>query len=322
MTATTIPTPIPATVHRAVCPRCDWDLPPGGSRLVVLHAAAGTVSGSHKEPAATAVAAAAAADGHRMVTVGSCGNYALAMAAATRNSGMSAVVVVPAGFSQISTRARRWGAKVIEVEGTYEDAVAASRTLAQRRTIADGNVDGPYSAHVHNALAALIDGLAARLDVPPAVMWVPMGNGTTITAYGAALRKHRWPTRLVGVTSRGNNSIATSWPRLRHQTIAATGLHATSVNEPLVNWDALHGQAALDAIRASAGGVMELTDTDLRRSADLGWELGGASPSGAAGVAGYARGDHGLAGITGVHVAVLTDRAAIGQHDTAEDNLG
>jgi hypothetical protein len=99
-------------------------------------------------------------------------------------------------------------------------------------------------------------------------------------------------------------------------------LAPTSVNEPLVSWAALHGQPAIDAIRASGGGVMELTDSQPRRSHTLGWDLDGASPSGAAGVAGYARGDHELADIAGVHVAVLTDRATTREHDTAEDDRG
>lgn len=276
--------------------------------LGFLHAANGAASGSHKERAARAVVAAAAADGYRAVTAGSCGNYAMAIAAAAADTGMRAVVVVPAGWGHSGRGPRRWGAEVVLVDGNYEDAVATSRAIAQQGVFADGNVDGPYARHAQGALAVLVDDLAELLDQPPTAIWVPLGNGTTTTAIGAACLGRGWPTRLVGVTSRGNNSVAASWPGPVHRTIPPGDLRPTPVNEPLVNWEALHGQPAMDAIRASRGTVLALSDAELRSAQHLGWPVHGASPSATAGVAGYALSGHDFADLPGVHVAVLTDR--------------
>jgi hypothetical protein len=85
----------------------------------------------------------------------------------------------------------------------------------------------------------------------------------------------------------------------------------------LVNWDALHGQPALAAIRHTGGTVLALTDAQLLSAGGLGWALHGASPSGGAGVAGYALGGHELTNLAGVHVAVLTDRAIARPERTA-----
>lgn len=208
---------------------------------------------------------------------------------------------------------------MVLVEGNYEDAVSASHALARGGVLADVNVDGPYAGQAQQALAALVHEIASRLDQPPAAIWVPLGNGTTIAVIGAAVQALAWPTRLVGVTSRGNNSIAASWPSLVHRPIAPADLRPTSVNEPLVNWNALHGQTALDTIRQSGGTVLALTDAQLRSPSGLRWPLHGASLSATAGVAGYALGGHECASLAGMHVAVLTDRAIARRHGTAED---
>lgn len=103
-----------------------------------------------------------------------------------------------------------------------------------------------------------------------------------------------------------------------HRPIAAADLRPTSVNEPLANWCALHGQSARDAIRASRGAVLALTDAQLRGACNLGWLLDGASPSAGAGIAGYALSGHEFATMAGVHVAVLTDRTIARGHGTTE----
>jgi len=217
-------------------------------------------------------------------------------------------VVLPAGWGGLGARARALGAEVEFVAGGYEHAVYASKALATAWRVADGNVDGPYAAQVARALAQIVHEIAEELPVWPEVVWVPLGNGTTIAAIGAALAVLGWTTRVVGVTALANNSILASWPGVCHRSLEPHEVAASPAREPLVNWSALHGQAALDVLHAGRGIVVGVTDRQLVDARDLLGCYGvPASPAGAAGVAGLvAYGNRLAAG--GTHVAVLTGR--------------
>ena len=262
----------------------------------------------HKQRAADAVALAAAEAGHQRVTAGSCGNYGAALAVAAARLGLAATIVVPASYGQADThRMRDLGAQVIRSGDTYEDAVAASRRLAEGSGMADANIDGPFGAVAVAALGEIVTGLDAVPGGPPAGLWVPLGNGTTVTAVGAAIRRRGWTTRVFGVSSSGNNSILDSWPSRQHRPIPPTVLTPTATNEPLVNWDAMHGQRALDILHATAGGAVAVTDARLE-SARRALHRAGftTSAAGAAGVAGLLLASAGTGLTGGSHVAVLT----------------
>jgi threonine synthase len=262
----------------------------------------------HKQRAADAVALAAAEAGHQQVTAGSCGNYGAALAVAAAPLGLAATIVVPASYGQADThRIRGLGTRVIRSGDTYEDAVAASRRLAEGGGMADANIDGPFGAVAVAALGEIVTGLDDVPGGPPAGLWVPLGNGTTATAVGEAIRRRGWATRVFGASSPGNNSILDSWPSRQHRPIPPAVLTPTAANEPLVNWDALHGQPALDLLHATAGGAVAVTDAQLESARRTLRRAGfTTSPAGAAGVAGLllASAGTGLAG--GSHVAVLT----------------
>jgi threonine synthase len=201
----------------------------------------------------------------------------------------------------------RAGARVLRTGRTYEDAVAASHRLtATREGVADVNVDGPYAAVVASAHATITEELADLPGGPPADVWVPVGNGTTLAAVAAAMLRRGWPTRPVGVSSQGNNSILGSWPRRTHRPLDPASLAPTRANEPLVNCRALHGQAALDVLHTTGGRVTGIPDPALEAAALVLRRAGlRVSPAGAAGFAGLlAAARTGLPG--GVHVAILT----------------
>lgn len=287
----------------------------GGIRLVIKDETR-SESGSHKQRAAAAVVRAAAAGGHDRVIAGSCGNYGLALAMEAATAGVRAFVVVPEHSGRLGQRLREHGAEVVPVAGGYEDAVATSKEVAQRQGIANGNVDGPYGDAVLAALAGIAAEILDGLPAPPAAVWLPTGNGTTVAALGTGLAAARPavpgddPPRLVAVTSRGNNSILASWPGRTHAALDAGAVATTPVRDPLVNWSALHGQQALDILHAHGGRIVGVNDDQLLTAGRI---LAGhgvsASPSGAAGLAGLlsARADE--PGVTGaVHVVVVTGR--------------
>jgi threonine synthase len=279
------------------------------ARSVLVHDLAANESGSHKLRAAVGIIEAAARDGHRRVAAGSCGNYGLAVAIAARDAGIEAAVTLPAGWGDEGATIRGLGARVELVAGSYEDAVAASKRAAAGGGIADANVDGLYAADGALALGSVIDDLADIVAQPPAVLWVPLGNGTTLSALHAAIVRRGWPTALAGVSSSGNNSIVSSWPGTTQNRLDPAALRETEVNEPLVNWAALHGDEALDAVHATRGTVMGVSDAALLSARDVLAALGvPATPAGAAGVAGVMRATGEHARRPGVHVALVTGR--------------
>ncbi|MBM0277465.1 pyridoxal-phosphate dependent enzyme [Micromonospora sp. STR1s_6] len=264
-------------------------------------------SGSHKEPAARAVVARAIAEGKQRIVIATCGNYGRAMSLACGAIGMPCTVVLPAGWSDGGEFMRSAGADVVLVDGSYEDAVDESKRLAALPGSIDGNVDGPYLDAVfagHGVAAAAVHSV---LGEPPAGMWIPVGNGTTVIAIHRRLRELGWAVPLHGVGSAANNPLVTSWPG-PYTMLDPAAVTTTDHNQPLVNWHALQGPEALDAIAASGGAVHAATDDELLAARDLLRDYG-AYPTAAGAVA--------LAGLlaqtrtnplTGTHVVLLSGR--------------
>jgi threonine synthase len=266
-------------------------------------------SGSHKQRAARAVVHAAAADGYHLVVVGTCGNYGLAIAVEARRAGMVATVVMPGdwGEPQHDRLMRALGARISHVDGGYEDAVAWSKVMAADGMIADGNVNGPYAHHVIQSLSGIAREIIGALGAAPTAVWVPLGNGTTVSAVGSVPAVAATAT-VVGVTSQGSNSILASWPGKLHAPLKPGSVTTTRIREPLVNWAALHGQECLDVLHGGAGLVVGVTDEQLIAAQRLLRDHGVvASPAGAAGIAGL-QAHASRSPLGGTHVAVVTGR--------------
>ncbi|MCG5454733.1 pyridoxal-phosphate dependent enzyme [Micromonospora sp. PSH03] len=205
--------------------------------------------------------------------IATCGNYGRAMAMACGAIGMPCTVVLPTGWSDGGTFMRAAGANVHLIDGSYEDAVDESRRLATLDGAIDGNVDGPYVDAVFTGHGTVAHALHAELDEPPAALWIPVGNGTTVIAVHKALSQLGWDVPLHGVGSAGNNPLVTSWPG-PYRMLDPDGVTTTDHNQPLVNWHALQGPEALDAIRASGGAVHAATDDELLTARHLLAEYG------------------------------------------------
>lgn len=209
-------------------------------------------SGSHKQPSAHAVVAAALALGHDHVVVTSCGNYGRAMAVAARAAGLTCTVLLPAIGNDGGTGARVLGATTVVVDGTYEEAHEETTRFAARLGAVDGNVDGPFARAVLDGGGDVVDKLQRELGEPPATFWVPVGNGTTLTAIGRRAAVLGWPTILHGVSCAGANPVTTSWPG-EYTPLTPEDLVTTSINLPLASWHSLHGPEAMAVLRQTGG---------------------------------------------------------------------
>ncbi|MEU4533475.1 pyridoxal-phosphate dependent enzyme [Streptosporangium sp. NPDC023825] len=265
-------------------------------------------SGSHKEPAARAVVARAAADGYRRVVIATCGNYGRAMAMACHAAGMACTVVLPEGWSDGGAWMRDAGAHVVAVRGGYEEAVDASRRLAEEEDAVDGNVDGPYMDAVFEGHGVVVAALREALDAPLAALWIPVGNGTTTIAVHRRMRALGWPSVINGVCSAGNNPVVTSWPG-EYRTLPPDAVTTSDHNQPLVNWHALQGPEAMAAIADTGGEVFGVGDEELieARAALVPY---GANPTaaGAVALAGLLAHARVTGSLSGTHVVLLSGR--------------
>ncbi|GIG87883.1 pyridoxal-phosphate dependent enzyme [Plantactinospora endophytica] len=225
-------------------------------------------SGSHKQPSAQAVAAHARALGYDHVVITSCGNYGRAMAVAARASGLECTVLMPSVGNDGGADIRRLGARTVIVEGTYEEVHDQTPRYAARLGAADGNVDGPFAAAVLSGAGDVVEALHHELDRPPATLWVPVGNGTTLAGIGRRARALGWPTVLHGVTCLDNNPVGTSWPG-EYTPLIPHRLVTTAVNMPLASWHSLHGPEAMAVLREVGGQVHGVDDDAMVKAATV-----------------------------------------------------
>ncbi len=207
------------------------------------------------------------------ISVASCGNFGVAIAHAANVHGLACHVFVPEDFTgERVTTMRDLGATVHRVPGMYEDAVAASRTHAQQEDLFDANPGGPNTLRALAGYSRIAKEIVERVGTPAAI-GAPIGNGSTLA--GVHLGFHTmWaqghaPTvpKVFGGTSQGNNPVPIAVAR-QQSSIAPLDPRAvveTAVNEPLVNWDALDGDACLTAIQDSEGHAYGVDDAHLMR---------------------------------------------------------
>lgn len=229
-------------------------------------------TGTHKDRLAIQHVDDAIIRGHDTITVGSCGNYALAMSFVACRSGLSCRVFIPKKYSgEMIDSMRAHGAEIYKVEGGYEDAVIKSRLAAEEKGWYDAN---PGKKNTPTSLVAYVDiaeEIQNTLEMPPETISVPVGNGTTLAGihlgYRLLWRKHRSEAipNMLGVSSLGNNAVIETIRQGRTEImdLLPEQIVETEVNEPLLNWHSYDGQEAVNAIYDTDGIGVGLTDSQL-----------------------------------------------------------
>jgi diaminopropionate ammonia-lyase len=124
------------------------------------------------------------------------GNHGRAVASMARRLGLGATILMPAGTAAARIAAIAGeGAEVRVVDGTYDDAVAESATLASARALVVSDTSWPgyedAPRWVIEGYATIFAELAEQLTVLEAVadvVLVPVGVGALAAAAAAALR--------------------------------------------------------------------------------------------------------------------------------------
>lgn len=152
-----------------------------------------------------AVAGLGGRDRSRGLVTASAGNHGLALAHAARVDHRAATIFVPAGAPEAKTsRIRRLGADLREVDGTYDDAAGAARAFAVET--------GGRLVHAFDDPAVVAGqgtvGLEILEDLPDVrTVVVPVGGGGLAAGVGAALRASGSGGRVLGVQSTATRAM-------------------------------------------------------------------------------------------------------------------
>lgn len=235
-------------------------------------------SGTQKDRIAFAQGSDALRRGFDTVTVATCGNYGVAMALAAHLAGLRCVVVVPVRYhTRRLGEMEALGAEILRAGDTYEDAVAHSAALAATGEWYDANPGGENELVQLKAYGELAFEMYDQLRDAPAMVACPMSNGTTIAGVHRGFRSlyRRGKTsklpRMVGGSAWRKNPIVVAF---RHgmalcPTLDPRHIRETVVNEPLINWQSIDGDAALEAIRSTGGHAGDATDARMKQMARL-----------------------------------------------------
>jgi threonine synthase len=215
-------------------------------------------TGSFKDRGMTVAVSMAAARGSQAVICASTGNTSASAAAYAARAGMTCAVLVPQGKIALGKLAQALvhGAKLLQVDGNFDDCLELARKLASEYPVALVNSVNPD--RIEGQKTAAFEIVEALGDAPD-VHCLPVGNAGNITAYWmgyreyhAAGRASRAP-RMFGFQASGAAPIVRGEPVLRPNTIAT----AIRIGNP-ASW-----RLAEQARDASAGLIDSVTDRQI-----------------------------------------------------------
>ena len=153
-------------------------------------------TGSFKDRGMVRAVAGAFGEGARAVCCASTGNTAASAAAYAARAGLDAIVLTPAGAAATAKRAqaRACGARVVEIRGSFDDALRLARELGQQ--------DGYVLVNSLNPLRiegqkTVVTELLDELQSVPEVIALPYGGGGNVSAVAAAVGDAGVETRIV-----------------------------------------------------------------------------------------------------------------------------
>jgi threonine synthase len=232
-------------------------------------------TGSFKDRGMTVAVSKAVEAGAHSVICASTGNTAASAAAYAARAGLVAVVLQPAGAvaSGKLAQARALGARVLEVRGSFDDALAAARELAARGTHVHVNSLNPDRIEGQKTAAFEI---AEALGGAPDVLALPYGGGGNLIAYARGFAEsNAGLPKLVGGQAAERPTTVASAIRIVEPAHAATVADALRASDGTVV--SLSDDAILEAWRelaraegvfcepASAAGLAALSDVELER---------------------------------------------------------
>jgi len=229
------------------------------------------ITHTHKDRAAIYHIQEAVRNGYRNIAVATCGNFGVSLAYFSQFFDLSLTVFIPKRYTNSRVKEiLQYGAKIIYVNGSYEDAIIKCNEYTSEREIYNAN-PGLNSLPSIQGYKEISFEIVKQLGKTPYIVVVPVGNGTTLTGiYQGFLDMYRegmisFIPKMIGTTTILGNQVFESWRRGRNSLIklSPNQIKETEYNEPLVSYISFDGESALRAIRESKGYLYGFTDEDM-----------------------------------------------------------
>jgi threonine synthase len=243
-------------------------------------------TGSFKDRGMVVAVAKALEEGAAATICASTGNTSAAAAAYSARAGIPAMVLIPHGYIARGKLAQavRHGARVVPVEGNFDDCLRVVREVVAKYPIALVNSLNPYRMDGQKTAAfEVVDALGTA----PTYHALPVGNAGNVTAYWWGYCHYReigmidLQPRMLGFQAEGAAPLVHGRPIERPETRAT----AIRIGNP-ARW-----RDAMRAIRESRGQISYVTEEEIENAySRLAAEEGiFVEPASAAGVAGVLR---------------------------------
>lgn len=238
-------------------------------------------TGSFKDRGMTTAISEAVGSGSSKVICASTGNTAASAAAYAARAGMDAIVIMPKGNVAMGkvAGAIAYGAKIIQIDGSFDDALEIVLKITQSHKISLVNSLNPYRLEGQKTGAfEIID----ELGESPDYLCLPVGNAGNITAYWMGFKqyhaeKNSGLPKLLGVQAAGSAPLVDGKIIENPKTIAT----AIQIGKPA------RGEQALEASQESGGEIIAATDEQILSMQNMiGQEGIWVEPASAAGMAG------------------------------------
>ena len=215
-------------------------------------------TGSFKDRGMTVAISKAAEEGAKVVVCASTGNTSASAAAYAARAGMLAAVVIPEGHVALGKLAQALihGARVVQIRGSFDEALTLVRQLGERGGVTVVNSINPNRIEGQKTAAFEICDILG--DAPDAHC-IPVGNAGNITAYWRGYREYEMDgrttkaPRMLGWQAAGSAPLVVGEPVPHPETIAT----AIRIGNP-ASWD-----NAIAARDQSGGAIRAVTDAQI-----------------------------------------------------------
>lgn len=240
-------------------------------------------TGSFKDRGMTTAISEALGAGARAVICASTGNTAASAAAYAARAGQKAIVLIPQGKVAAGKLAGAvaYGAQVVQIDGSFDDALNMVVAISQRQPIALVNSLNPYRLEGQKTGAfEIVDALGRAPDL----FCLPVGNAGNISSYWMGFQQYNGLQacglpRMLGVQAAGAAPLVLGHPVEKPETVAT----AIRIGRPA------RGEQALQAAEQSGGKIIAVSDEEiLAMQKRLAHEGVWVEPASAAGLAGLA----------------------------------
>ncbi len=266
-------------------------------------------TGTHKDRAAFDIVRDAISNGHPGITAGTCGNLGVSLAYFCHLYELPCHIFIPDHYSgKRSHEIADFGSDITCVNGSYEKAVEESNKWASAHGYYDANPNNKGGSVAMRAFQQIAFEIIESLAGAPYSVWIPVGNGTTLSGIFQGFQMKGYCPRLGAVGSFGNTAAISSINAGTSVELPPGSITESEINEVLASYRSYHDNEAITAMKRAGGWVHEARDSELIEASELLFTCEGIStfPTSAAAIAGFKAADHEEVMRNAVHVILVT----------------